>query len=39
MPHTPPPGSPPIDAAVLDSLRELGGEDDPGLLLELIGSS
>jgi HPt (histidine-containing phosphotransfer) domain-containing protein len=26
-----------LDARVLDSLRELGGDDDPGLLNELIG--
>ena len=26
-----------LDASVLDSLRELGGDDDPGLLSELIG--
>jgi HPt (histidine-containing phosphotransfer) domain-containing protein len=25
-----------IDAGTVDTLRELGGEDDPGLLLELI---
>jgi len=26
----------PIDPAVIQGLRELGGEDEPGLLLELI---
>ena len=29
--------APILDSAVVDSLRELGGEDDPGLLLELVG--
>ncbi len=26
----------PIDPSVIDSLRELGGDDEPGLLVELI---
>lgn len=35
---TPPPSgsSPPIDPAVVAALKELGGEDDPGLFAELV---